>query len=367
MTQDEILINREDQSRWEQRENLSYMYHLDVNNIDKLNEILSAFMNNESLTWNDLSITEEAYLQKRLRDSGFDLKCFGLNQFPTNISSLKTITFSLPLITRIKQKYYKHRSIFSNILKIFANPSTVSLILIIWGLAYFDSSLGWPALLLSLLIYNLVIIITHDYWAHGFITPKNKFIGYVFDILAYMSEVTLESLFNSHPKQTFKLEHIKHHSNWKIESLSEKDHWAKILFFPSYRLYANKITKYPISENSSFIDKNYLYIVIGLHLCLFFLLGTIYYFYFVFLQGWLYLRWRQFFLELSPHYSQGDWRSQHDHPWLFVLCANGGYHISHHLNQNAIILGNGGIKKYFSIQFWFLYLFYKVRKDIPVI
>lgn len=43
-----------------------------------------------SLTWNpkDLTFVTESYIQRWLRDSGYDLKCNGLNQFPTTSMEL---------------------------------------------------------------------------------------------------------------------------------------------------------------------------------------------------------------------------------------------------------------------------------------
>jgi len=63
-------------------------------NQDKLsNDILKNFFNNKNASWNpdDITIISESYIQKRLRDSGYELKCHDLNVFPNSISNLKKI------------------------------------------------------------------------------------------------------------------------------------------------------------------------------------------------------------------------------------------------------------------------------------
>jgi hypothetical protein len=50
------------------------------------NKIVNSIIKTESLDWSDteLSIIDEAYIQKTLYDAGIDIKCNNLNVFPTN-------------------------------------------------------------------------------------------------------------------------------------------------------------------------------------------------------------------------------------------------------------------------------------------
>ena len=55
------------------------------------NKILTAVINNdESFSWNreDLTLISESWIQKSLKENGYDLKCWNLNQFPESISEL---------------------------------------------------------------------------------------------------------------------------------------------------------------------------------------------------------------------------------------------------------------------------------------
>jgi len=57
-------------------------YHI---NKDKLvNDIVQNLINQQDFKWNQLSIIDEAYIQKLLRDQGIEIKCWNLNTFPTN-------------------------------------------------------------------------------------------------------------------------------------------------------------------------------------------------------------------------------------------------------------------------------------------
>lgn len=63
-------------------------------NQDKIsNDILDALLDNKQMEWDPQSITiiSESFIQKKLRDSGYELKCHDLNNFPNTISDLKRL------------------------------------------------------------------------------------------------------------------------------------------------------------------------------------------------------------------------------------------------------------------------------------
>ena len=73
------------------KQNLSQQMHLNQDSL--CNTILENFFNNNHFSWNadELSVISEAYLQKKLRDNHYELKCHGLDVFPTSITQLKEI------------------------------------------------------------------------------------------------------------------------------------------------------------------------------------------------------------------------------------------------------------------------------------
>ena len=61
-------------------------YLLDEHNIIK--NIVKFTISNTPYTWQKLNIFSEAIVQKRLKDQGYDLKCYNLNEFPTSAIEL---------------------------------------------------------------------------------------------------------------------------------------------------------------------------------------------------------------------------------------------------------------------------------------
>ena len=47
-----------------------------------INQIVEKTIKNELFAWDNLSIVHEAMIQKKLRDHGYELKCFNLDKFP---------------------------------------------------------------------------------------------------------------------------------------------------------------------------------------------------------------------------------------------------------------------------------------------
>lgn len=61
-------------------QNAQYHIHKD----DLVNNIIQNLINQQDFTWNQLSLIDEAYIQKSLRDQGIEIKCWNLNTFPTS-------------------------------------------------------------------------------------------------------------------------------------------------------------------------------------------------------------------------------------------------------------------------------------------
>jgi hypothetical protein len=67
----------------------SQQYILDEYNL--IEKILDSVMTAQSFTWNKISIISEAIIQQRLRTLGYEIKCYELDEFPTD----SEILFSL--------------------------------------------------------------------------------------------------------------------------------------------------------------------------------------------------------------------------------------------------------------------------------
>jgi len=69
--------------------NMSLQKNLTQDQICK--QILTSFFANTDFKWNsnDLTLISEAFVQKSLRDNGYELQCYNLNVFPTSVAELK--------------------------------------------------------------------------------------------------------------------------------------------------------------------------------------------------------------------------------------------------------------------------------------
>lgn len=59
-----------------------------VNEFNLLQAIVDATINQEFLQWSNLCFLSEAIIQQRLRSKGYEIKCFGLTNFPKDSKSL---------------------------------------------------------------------------------------------------------------------------------------------------------------------------------------------------------------------------------------------------------------------------------------
>lgn len=59
-----------------------------IEEYNKIEQIVKYSIKNEFFEWGKLNILLEAMIQKKLRDHGYELKCYGLNDFPCNSTEL---------------------------------------------------------------------------------------------------------------------------------------------------------------------------------------------------------------------------------------------------------------------------------------
>jgi hypothetical protein len=116
-----------------------------------------------------------------------------------------------------------------------------------------------------------------------------------------------------------------------------------------------------------FMDDHWRVISICTNIILMLLMGIKYYFFFVFLQGWIFLRYIGFATEYFPHKNRVSIQDELEHEkkyvWLFPFITSTAYHASHHYNARYLILGPG-ITKYFNIQYYFVKLFFNIKAKV---
>jgi hypothetical protein len=71
--------------------NLKLQKYLDHDRI--CNAVIDSVKNNTNLTWNNLSLPSEAWIQWSLRNIGHEIKCHGLDVFPTDSESLRDLLY----------------------------------------------------------------------------------------------------------------------------------------------------------------------------------------------------------------------------------------------------------------------------------
>lgn len=70
--------------------NQKYLHH------DALcTNIIQAVTNNQNLSWEPLSLPSEAWIQWQLRNLGYEIRCHGLDKFPTNSVHLHELLYQL--------------------------------------------------------------------------------------------------------------------------------------------------------------------------------------------------------------------------------------------------------------------------------
>jgi hypothetical protein len=65
-------------------------------NHDQLcHQIIESVVNNTEFSWSKLSLSSEAWIQWQLRNLGFEIKCHGLDKFPTTSVQLKELLYPI--------------------------------------------------------------------------------------------------------------------------------------------------------------------------------------------------------------------------------------------------------------------------------
>lgn len=71
--------------QWQQRQQTI------VNRLQQINEIVTATLSDKHLSWSEPQLIDQVLIQARLLRQGYEIKCDGLNSFPTNSTDLKKL------------------------------------------------------------------------------------------------------------------------------------------------------------------------------------------------------------------------------------------------------------------------------------
>lgn len=64
-----------------------------INEFNLVDDIVNSILTSQNITWDqrDLTVISESIIQKRLRDHGFEIRCYGLDNFPTETKKLAAL------------------------------------------------------------------------------------------------------------------------------------------------------------------------------------------------------------------------------------------------------------------------------------
>jgi hypothetical protein len=358
-------------SIWEQRELLSFDYNINHGPTNELVEqIVVAIIKNQPMEWDtsQLSLVDEALIQKKLRDKNIELLCYNLDLFPTSTDQLALYIKKIPLGC---SRFFKKQ--LDNIKFYIINYYPLLLATtVLLGIIYYRADLLLESLLASWLICNLTFIVMHEYWAHNYIEPKSKLISYILDVI-----VCVIIMLPTTPRKTVKT-HIYHHRFFhgpqdNIQFDLDHNNWFNYIF--NYKMKTNaKLNQWLLEQSDNdfaveykkldrvqkFLEDHTTSILIVTHIMLLIGLGLHYYLYFVLVPILFYKLIFFYFSEVLTHKIYKDDR---DMPWAYPIVLNTAYHNTHHMQINKLVLGPK-ILRYLNPQYYFIRIFFKVNAEI---
>ena len=234
------------------------------------------------------------------------------------------------------------------------------------------------SLLIIWIVNNTVPLIVHEGWAHKYLLPKNKLIGYLLDLYAYA--ITQSGNHHYSNRAHWAKYHIEHHKQWKnkydhIEYAIRNNNHLLWLFCgstnktmpnvhsPEVITLFRKQTHKELDNIEQWIDNHNFYVKFGIHLLFLLVFGWEPYFYLLLIPSYSFTLWMKFFTETIAHWKRETQEDEKDYWWLFPIAGCNAFHYSHHKNQNEMQLGNG-FWKYLHINYWFMKIFYK--QQVPL-
>lgn len=339
--------------RWEIREALSYF----LVDTKEVNHLADSIINHNVITWNKLSLVDEAKLQSRLRNLGYTLKC--VDDWPCMSLRFAELLEHTPILINFKFKFFNNFYGFKNFILQY-----YYIILCIAGVIYYQD---WWMLLISIwfshFIWAIQEVVVHEYLEHRYILPKNKIIKHLIEYFAFIwnPSVYLDKAADIRV-------HQYHHKYWK----GQKDSFSHNLRLELLRWTTNpplfvkpndKVMQRLVNEFADFpyVVKYFTEIRIFLSVLAIIIFGFKYYLFFYLIP--IILR----------HVFQGQhdvWfliLGERDHGYIFPIGLNQSWHLYHHdtgANKHKTwneIFGGPTWVKYFNPQYYFSIMFFKIK------
>lgn len=341
-----------------------------INNYQLTKSIVDNYLdNNAHFTWDNtqLSVNDRLAIYKLLEIKGIQLRhCDSIN-FPNSIQKLKQ---------QINDPYMIHRG-----LAWINNSGAIEvtfLLAVILGIAYYGTAMLVWSLLVAWLTSNMAIIVSHEGWAHRYITPKNKLVELVLDMFAYvylMLYSAKTSMFLQ--KKLWNEGHVLHHIEYAtaddVVAKSVYHNWFLHTFITPYGKSNSFTAEHQLLQYQAQTELTTLprlqqcielhseLIRVLIHLAVVLVAGLELYFWFLVLPIYWNKVYNTFFTEVLPHRILKD---KYDSWYLFPLMFHTAYHNSHH-RKNFVV--GSKISKWFNLQYYFIKIFYRINKQPTIL
>ena len=340
--------------RWEIREALSYF----LEDTEVINYIADAIIHKNVISWNALTLVNEARLQLRLRNMGYDLHC--VDNWPCVSKEFSELLEKNPSVVR--QFRYKISSKIASWCKPIIPYYTI--IFCIAALIYYQD---WWMFAISILVSHLLFgvneCIFHEYLQHRYIIPKNKFIKHLVETFLFFVNpnwyINKPWMIRSH-----QYHHLYYKTDRDPQSRVLKEEFKQWCKNPGFFTRPNeKNMNRLLNEFSDFpyIIKYLIEIRILLSIIAISLFGLKYFIFFFIIPVIL----KQWFTGLAD-----GWfliLGERDHPWVFPITFNQSCHVYHHRTGSDkhkswdTIFGGPRWLKYFNYQYYTFLLFFKIK------
>jgi len=350
---------------WEYREALSFFTYSKVGSsqslsLIQLDKICESIINNIDYSWTDLTLVDEAEIQKQLRKRGYELRCFELNTFPIDSQSLNKLLIKSKITSNFKEKWH------SLILSISWNGSWLTPILIISLL--FANINVWQTLLVAYILAAALSTLGHNYILHNTnLTFKNKVLEFIGLVLLYFY------VFDVRPGG--RAYHTYHHRLWRTNDDPLVNDMKTNVFF--YILsYPNRILQQNSLLHNHYADEPEAQPTFNKYLLeyrwrIFFLVVVLWIGIFGF-SNWVAFHlipmWaisviysKSFDVIFHGPHTWENYSREKDIPWLMPIMFGSAFHITHHIYPNDLYFGPGK-SRYFNLEYWLTLFFFDVSK-----
>lgn len=353
---------------WEYRECLSYfpfdtaVLESDLT-IEQLSSIAKKIIKNQKFSWQSLSVSDEAILQRLIRDYGYELTCYNLNSFPTSTKEFQQIIVEPSLKEKIKNYFYKARLLFIWIRPMWITVLTILSIILV--------PIQWlPVFVVTYVLGATLATLGHNYVLHDTgLRFRNNVLQFIGEVLIY--------LYSPDVKPGGREFHNYHHRLWRTDQdpLVNEMKIAKFMYI--FGLSTSKI-QHLLSHDIQNFDKPSMgikFITNKLSEYRWYILTAVS---LIFILLFDYASWASYYLiplwSIAVFYSRGldylfhgphTWKNpektERDYPLMMPVMFSSAFHITHHYYPNHIYFGSG-LWRYLNLEYWLTQLFFNIPK-----